>query len=416
MSANVQTAAFDFVVCAAPEPVAPSAEFAEGLARLRQQAGGPARWLFAAADTPALPLWQALRPLLEQVLLQADQTGAAPQARVLLLAHAQVQWVDASVQWLSAAVARQANHDRIDLGLCWSATQPPPGLPPYYATLRGMERYVQLLRQAVSVQPLALGPPLSLPEGVLAAGTTVQAVRRWLQGDTLSAAWLPGCFTHDFSAYHQGYEGRRDMLDWVPRQAQRVLDVGGGEGHFLALLRAERGCETHLSEFSAAACALAAPRVNYVWPGDFAQCNPSHPTTAGRVAFDCITFLDSLEHTAEPGLWLDKAYDLLGAEGCIVGSIPNVGHWSVVADLLEGRWDYCPVGIHCNTHLRFFTRRTIEDLLLRHGFVLDAIEPTLVPAPAHWRGHWLATPALQTELAELDAYAFLFRARKIIRS
>lgn len=427
------TTEFDFVLCAGPEPIAPSAEFAEGLARLHQQTGRQAHWLFAAADTPPLPPWQALRPLLEQLLQRADQCGASAQASVLLLAHAQVQLVDASMQWLREAVTlparlpgrdqdsstgtgtsstgRGSPHGLPDIALCWSAVHPPPGLPPHYATLRGMERYVQLLRQALPAQPLALAQP-TLPAGALAAATTVQAVRRWLQGEGLSGAWLPGGYAHDFSNYHQGHEGRRDMLDWVPATARRVLDVGGGEGHFLALLRAERGCETHLSEFSPAACALAAARVDHAWPGDFLQLAPASLPEGGRGAFDCITFLDSLEHAPEPGLWLDKAHALLAPGGCIVGSVPNVGHWSVIADLLEGRWDYCPVGIHCNTHLRFFTQRTLTDLLARHGFAVQALQAVPVPAPEHWRAHWLATPGLQTQGAQLDAYAFVFRAGK----
>lgn len=421
LKAPLEVAAFDFVLCAAPEPVAPSAEFAEGLARLREQTGRRAHWLFATPEDGSWQPWRALRPLLEQLLQQAEQAAAPPQTRVLLLAHAQVLMADISLQCLHAGIAESAESNPAktaaawDLGACWSAAHPPPGLPPHYATLRGLERYVQLLRQAAVAQAFVLEQPF-LPASVLAASTTVQAVRRWLQGAALAAAWLPGCFAHDFSAYHEGHEGRREMLRWIPPKTQRVLDVGGGEGHFLALLRAKRGCETHLSEFSTTACALAAPYVDYVWPGDFLQCQPTHLAAAGQGAFDCITFLDSLEHSSEPGLWLDKAYELLGADGYIVGSIPNVGHWSVVADLLEGRWDYCPVGIHCNTHLRFFTRRTIENLLARHGFAIEIIEPTLVPAPQQWRQHWLATPTLDTSAAELDAYAFVFRARKISRS
>jgi hypothetical protein len=89
-----------------------------------------------------------------------------------------------------------------------------------------------------------------------------------------------------------------------------------GARHFLALLRAERGCETHLSEYSATVCALAAPRVDFAWPGDFlALDSAAVAQRAGAMpgpgVFDCITFLDSLEHAADPGQWLDKAHGLL---------------------------------------------------------------------------------------------------------
>jgi len=62
-------------------------------------------------------------------------------------------------------------------------------------------------------------------------------------------------------------------------------------------------------------------------------------------------------------------------------SIPNVGHWSVVEDLLAGRWDYLPVGLLCNTHMRFFTLKTIRDLLENNSFVVEKIERVKIPMP-----------------------------------
>ena len=59
---------------------------------------------------------------------------------------------------------------------------------------------------------------------------------------------------------------------------------------------------------------------------------------------------------------------LLRPGGRIVLSIPNVGHYSVVEDLLAGRWDYLPIGLLCYTHFRFFTRATLASWLERLGF------------------------------------------------
>ncbi|MCL4768969.1 MAG: methyltransferase domain-containing protein [Burkholderiaceae bacterium] len=392
------------------EPDAPqaSAEFAEGLAQLRMLAGPGAHWVFAdaacAGDFPAA---------LAHLLLQTEHRPGTE--RVLVLAHVQLQFTHDMLERMAAAVHHGPADGTVDAALCWGSARVPAGFAPDYCTVRGLERYARAMALAV---PAEYGSwnALALPAGCQVAVATLGALRTLVQGGKLRTAWLPGCFAHDFAHYHQGQ--RPEVLPWVPHGAHRVLDVGGGEGHFLALLRAERGCETHLSEYSAAVCALAAPKVDFVWPGDFlALDSAAVAQRAGAMpgpgVFDCITFLDSLEHAADPGQWLDKAHGLLREGGCIVGSIPNVGHWSVVADLLEGRWDYCPVGIHCNTHLRFFTRRTVVDLLARHGFSVEAMEPTLVPTPTHWRSHWLATPGLETGLAELDAYAFLFRARKL---
>ena len=45
------------------------------------------------------------------------------------------------------------------------------------------------------------------------------------------------------------------------------------------------------------------------------------------------------------------------------------------ADLLHGRFDYVYMGLTCVGHLRFFTRRSIEDMLAIAGWTVVSIEP-----------------------------------------
>ena len=62
--------------------------------------------------------------------------------------------------------------------------------------------------------------------------------------------------------------------------------------------------------------------------------------------------------------------------------MPNAGHWSIVDDLIRGRFDYVPYSVLSGTHLRFFTRRTLEDLFAASGFEVERIEAVaLPPAP-----------------------------------
>ena len=126
--------------------------------------------------------------------------------------------------------------------------------------------------------------------------------------------------------------------------------------------------------------------------------------------FDCITFLDVLEHTEWPAQWLVRARQLLRTDGCVIASIPNVGHWSVVADLLEGRWDYAPAGIHCITHLRFFTKVGVEQLMAEAGYEIVTIEATRSEIP-----EWFNLPEIGGRLVvdreALATYSFLILAR-----
>ncbi|HTV92090.1 MAG TPA: hypothetical protein VMG98_05170, partial [Verrucomicrobiae bacterium] len=60
-------------------------------------------------------------------------------------------------------------------------------------------------------------------------------------------------------------------------------------------------------------------------------------------------------------------------------SIPNVGHGAVRLALLSGRFEYQELGLLDETHLRFFTRKTIDELLLYAGFSIDETRQTILP-------------------------------------
>lgn len=84
--------------------------------------------------------------------------------------------------------------------------------------------------------------------------------------------------------------------------------------------------------------------------------------------FDVILAGDVLEHCKEPDLVLLQLRRLLAPGGYVVISLPNIAHGDVRLALLSGRFDYSDNGLLDRTHLRFFTRRTIEELLERNGF------------------------------------------------
>lgn len=326
--------------------------------------------------------------LVGAALVAASDAGLADDDEVLLLRHAFLWWAAGTLERLSEAVGRGAG-----AALSYDSLRPCPQRTPDYMTIRGIERYVDTL---AATPPLPYVLDDALPAMLL---TTVGALRdgRWSE----AAVLVPGAYAHDFSGYHQGR--REDLLPLIPRTAERVLDVGGGEGGFLDLLKSELGCETHLAEYSATACEIARDRVDRVWPGDFLG-------TEFDCQFDCVSLLDVLEHTTWPAAWLRKAAALLRPEGSLVVSIPNVGHWSVVADLLEGRWDYAAAGIHCITHLRFFTRQGVEQLMGEAGLIISEIRCTRINPPA-WFDVSAMASSLRLDSDSLATYSFLIVAR-----
>ena len=324
-------------------------------------------------------------------------TGTADD-QVLMLAHPHLALAPGCLESLEQT-AQLANSE--DFVWAYDSKHTAPEHPISYCTWRGLERHAVLSANTLPT-PLAKdmqrdAPLISMASmACLASTTPLKARTQW---------GVPQAFAHDYSDYRSGE--RLEVMNMVPASAYKILDVGGGEGGFLQALKKTRSCETHLAEYSAQACEVAQSRVDKVWQGDFFVA----PITE---KFDCITFLDVLEHTTEPLRWLEKAREYLSAQGTLVASIPNVGHWSVIADLLEGRWDYAPVGIHCITHLRFFTRHGIEALFEQAGFEIDAIEATHVMPPPWWNTADMAAAtgnALNIADNNLSAYAYLVRAK-----
>ncbi|HVA19028.1 MAG TPA: bifunctional glycosyltransferase/class I SAM-dependent methyltransferase, partial [Solirubrobacteraceae bacterium] len=84
--------------------------------------------------------------------------------------------------------------------------------------------------------------------------------------------------------------------------------------------------------------------------------------------YDIVLAGDVLEHVREPGLVLEQARRVLVPRGALIASVPNFGHWYVRTRALLGIFDYDQRGLLDRTHVRFFTRRSIERELQRAGF------------------------------------------------
>ncbi|MEO8037143.1 MAG: methyltransferase domain-containing protein [Betaproteobacteria bacterium] len=85
--------------------------------------------------------------------------------------------------------------------------------------------------------------------------------------------------------------------------------------------------------------------------------------------FDAITFNDSLEHFADPVPALRYCRELLAPDGIIVCTLPNVRHVANLEHILfEKDWQYMGAGIRDRTHLRFFTKLSMNRLFAESGF------------------------------------------------
>ena len=102
---------------------------------------------------------------------------------------------------------------------------------------------------------------------------------------------------------------------------------------------------------------------------------------AARFEADCWVFGDTLEHLRDPWRILRNVRRNLTADGCVVLCIPNAQHWSVQARLCTGSFRHEDSGLLDRTHLRWFTRITLLELVSACGFRVEPGFPRIFDEP-----------------------------------
>jgi len=154
-----------------------------------------------------------------------------------------------------------------------------------------------------------------------------------------------------------------------------VLDVGCSTGYLARALTAQ-GCTVSGIEFDAEAAEQARPSLANLVVADLERVDLAD-AFSGQT-FDVIVFGDILEHLTRADDVLRSAVKLLAPGGSIVISVPNVAHGSLRLALLQGRWDYRETGLLDRTHVRFFTRSSLRDMLVGAGLVMEDLRATVL--------------------------------------
>jgi 2-polyprenyl-3-methyl-5-hydroxy-6-metoxy-1,4-benzoquinol methylase len=154
---------------------------------------------------------------------------------------------------------------------------------------------------------------------------------------------------------------------------KRVLDVGCATGYLARALGAQ-GCRVSGVEFDPEAAKEASPALEKIVVGDLEQLDMAAEFVGEQ--FDAIVFGDVLEHLRDPLPLLRSARGMLSPGGCVVISVPNIAHGDVRLSLLQGRFDYRNLGLLDSTHVRFFTRQSLQAFLKDAGFTAVDVQTT----------------------------------------
>lgn len=165
---------------------------------------------------------------------------------------------------------------------------------------------------------------------------------------------------------------RPEMMKYISENATRILDVGCSDGAFCAALRQENR-EIWGVELNEEAAQKATEVCDFVLVGDFNNIFDQLP----KNHFDCVIFNDVLEHLYSPWDTIQMVKSLLSEKGVIISSIPNFRYVdNLITEVIwKGEFRYKPEGgILDDTHIRFFTSKSIVRMFKEQGFEILAHE------------------------------------------
>jgi SAM-dependent methyltransferase len=202
------------------------------------------------------------------------------------------------------------------------------------------------------------------------------------------------------------------------KEPVRILDAGTASGY---LGKVWRGNGHYVAGIEFDATTAEKARQFY---DVFEVANLETYPFSARGEFDYIVFADVLEHLRDPAAALRRCLPCLKESGKIIISVPNIANWMIRLSLLFGKFDYVDRGILDRTHLRFFTSRSLRQLMKEVSCHVEEIIPTPVPvqlvlpftgskffAPFH-EAHYALTRCWKS----LFAYQFVIVAAPLIRA
>ncbi|MBU3938355.1 glycoside hydrolase family 99-like domain-containing protein [bacterium] len=149
------------------------------------------------------------------------------------------------------------------------------------------------------------------------------------------------------------------------KTGSKILEFGPSHGRLTRFLKEYMQCNVCCVELDEEAAQEAAQYAQKMIVGDIESLLWEEELQGE--SFDYIIFADVLEHLRNPQKILINVQHYLNEEGSILISIPNIAHASILIDLLQDKFIYRNVGLLDNTHIRLFTKTTLDTMIKDSG-------------------------------------------------
>lgn len=200
----------------------------------------------------------------------------------------------------------------------------------------------------------------------------------------------------------------------------KVLEIGCASGSQSRVMK-ERGCKVTGIEIDPEAADQARAYCERVIVGNLESLD--FAAALGAERFDVITIADVLEHLRQPEPVLRSVSTYLAPHGKILASIPNVVYAGLILDMAKGRFEYRPYGLLDDTHVRFFTLKSVLSLFEACGLEVFHLHRAYRPLE---RSEFIGDRTLSPEEVtfvefirrhnpECETYQFVVSGRPLIR-
>lgn len=177
---------------------------------------------------------------------------------------------------------------------------------------------------------------------------------------------------------------RNDLLQFLSTDKvfNHALDIGCAAGVLGRQMVAASlvSCVDGI-EINADVAKQAAMILHKVWHGSVENVLPSIELSN----YDLVTMADSLEHLSDPWQVLTDLHKNAVVGTRLLVSVPNIREKNVLLPLLfHGRFEYQNSGIMDRTHLHFFTRSSLINILSETGWIVEKTQANIKRKYLKW--------------------------------
>jgi 2-polyprenyl-3-methyl-5-hydroxy-6-metoxy-1,4-benzoquinol methylase len=168
------------------------------------------------------------------------------------------------------------------------------------------------------------------------------------------------------------FSSHETILRSIEGNSGKILDLGASDGLLYQEL-INRGFEVTCVDYEDPT-KISVPEKDYV----FCNLEQFENLTLSE-KYDYIILADVIEHLRNAPDLLTYIKRFLKEDGKIIISVPNIAVWVYRISLFLGSFDYTEKGTLDQTHVRFYTKKSILNLMKSSHYQVEQFTPTSLP-------------------------------------